>query len=475
MNRALRVAGGVCAGIVAAACLAAWSPQVQPEAPPAKAITAPTFLGVDRFDEPKELAELVALEAQVKDVSARVRPSVVLLRARGGRGGVSTGTGVIIGKDGLVATCGHVGQRPGRSVEAVLSDGTSLHGTTLGQIFDRGVDCGLIQLDTKGRELPAAPLGSTIGLAKGDWILAFGHTHGSSSQPRPALLRVGRVLGVAPHELLLDAPIDAGDSGGPSFNLRGEVVGLNSRCGRPSWENVATPIDDLIERMDELRAQESGEQDARSSRRRTRPTNFPSGATDSGKLAVQRVFRTEPMLQDAQQSLVRVLENGKPLAYGTAVDGRGLAITKASQIAGASALEVESNARARFSARVVARDAESDVALLLIEGVSKGDLTPVEWATDVPIVPGTALVTPRVKPDQAAQSFGRTQGLVVHGQQDVPHANTRGVSARAADDLLHFDAVLLTQVTQPLRAGNGRAQSDVGPARLVDLALAPLD
>ncbi len=428
--RGLRAFGALAAACIATAGLAAVAPQgAQSGAPP---IATPTFLGVDRFDNPRLLGDFEDLEAQVKDVAARVRPTVVLLQARGGRGGMSSGTGVIIGSDGLVATCGHVGVRPGRAVEATLADGTRLKGTTLGQAFRGGVDCGLVQLETNGRELPAAPIGSIVGLAKGDWLLALGHTHGADEGPRPALLRVGRVLGTAPHQLLFDAPIDAGDSGGPSFNLRGEVVGLNSRCGRPSWENIATPIDDLVERMDELKSQTTdsggGEQ---SSRRRSRPTIFPSGVSDSGKLAAQRAVRYLPVLEDARQVLLRVISAGDVLCYGTVVDKRGLALTKASHVEGLAEFEVESAKHERFPARVVAVDRESDLALVLIEGVHTGDLAEVKWYIEPSTAPGTALITPRWRPEHAALGFSAIEERV--NGQDAMSRPYIGLRTAVAD------------------------------------------
>lgn len=398
------------------------------------------------------MATLRALEADVKELAERLRPTVVLLQTRGPRGGVSSGTGVIIGADGLVATCGHVGMSAGRSVQAVLSDGTRLKGRTLGQVFSGGVDCGLVQLDTEGRVLPAAPLGTTVGLARGDWLIAFGHTHGAGDDGRPALLRVGRVLGTAPHELLMDAPIDAGDSGGPSFNLQGELVGLNSRCGRASAENVATPVDDLIERMEELRARtEEVQTDVprRENRGRSRATSFPSGSSDSSKSAVQRLVRLRTVVADAQGALARVLVDGKAVGYATIVDPRGLAITKASQLPNEGVPEVEASNRRRYEAKAVARDVQSDLALLLLKGVGPGELTAVVWAPEVAIVPGTALLTPRARPEATAFGFaaieGRTSGV---DEASRPYLGLRSAPA-PADALAELGAeagVVLEQV-----------------------------
>lgn len=377
-------------------------------------VVPPTFRGHDRFDDIRTVEELRELECEIVDVVERVRPSVVLLRGESARGGASSGTAVIIGKDGLLATCGHVGRSPGRNVTALLADGTELRGRTLGQCLEGDVDCGLVQLEVEGRELPAAALGTTVGLAKGDWLIAMGYTHGLSDEGRPSLVRVGRVVGVKDTALLFDAPIDAGDSGGPSFNLRGEVIGLNSRCGRESWQNLASPIDRLVERMELLRDQREppGEPaegqsveapnappDSEQSRPR-RGSRFPSESGGEDKVAVQRAVPLNAVATRAQSAMVRVHCDDRPVALGLVIDANGLAVTKASQLEPGSPIAVETAGGAFHVAREVARDAATDVALLRfnvgrLAARATGRLETVVWDIDAPVAPGAVLITPR--------------------------------------------------------------------------------
>lgn len=159
--------------------------------------------GQDPFDRVETVEDLALLESELVARASQVLPTVVNLRL-GGRMGGATGTGVIISPDGLVATCGHVGVRAGRRVQALLSDGTVLRGTTLGQANLGKLDCGLVQLDTEGKDLPSAPLGRSADLATGDWLVVMGYTQGPPSEPRPALVRVGRVTKSSPEEVLFD-------------------------------------------------------------------------------------------------------------------------------------------------------------------------------------------------------------------------------------------------------------------------------
>jgi serine protease Do len=391
---AMILAAGL-AGLGAAAAV----PPIAPT-PASVETPAPAFIGQDPFDAIRTLEELRALERAVVDVGERARPSVVLLRW--GSGGSSAGSAVIIGKDGLLATCGHVGRRPGREVTALLADGTELTGRTLGQVLSDGVDCGLVQLETEGRELPAAPVGTTRGLAQGDWVVALGYTQGLTEAVRPALLRAGRVLYLNERELYLDAPIDAGDSGGPSFNLRGEVVGLNARCGRLSWQNVATPIDLLSERMEALKAQvelEDQPEDAVDAKR-ARPSGLGSPVDDAGgKSTVERTVPLDDRTGAARASTVRIHVDGTSVAYGIVIDAERFVVTKASQLITDRTIEIEVPGGDRLIARPVARDTAADVVLLRTERplaqAGNSPLQAVQWAPDAFVEPGAVLITPR--------------------------------------------------------------------------------
>ena len=363
--------------------------------------------GQDPFDRVESIEALRSLESELRAVADRMRPTVVMLRL-GGIRGASTGSGVVLTSDGLVATCGHVGERAGRRVSATLSDGTVLNGRTLGQANTGTLDCGLIQLDAEGRDLQAASLGTDRDLHPGDWLVAMGYTQGPPEEPRPPLVRVGRVLSLDDDEMLFDAPIDAGDSGGPSFNLRGEVVAINSRCGRQSWENAATPIDRLRERMFQFRdgTDESMTrlvpEDGASENVRTR---FAPGGSDDGRMAVQRVLPFDEIVAPARESMLRVMDGKGSCAYATVIDGAGHAVTKRSQLpqgSAGAAVELESADGRAFTGRVVAVDAALDLAFVEIDHCT---LPPIRWRTNQRLVPGQALLTPRLGKGTPALGF----------------------------------------------------------------------
>lgn len=373
----------------------------------AVALPAGVGQGHDPYDDVCTLEEFRELEVDVRGLASRLRPSVVMLRL-GGRLGGATGTGVVLSPDGLVATCGHVGGRAGRRVTATLSDGTQLSGRTLGQAEVGPLDCGLVQLDAGGRSLETAPLGTSSDLAPGDWVLAMGYTHGPPDRDRPALVRVGRVLRCTPDELLFDAPIDAGDSGGPSFNLRGEVVGINSRCGGPSWQNAATPVDRLRERMWQFRDSVDESMTMLDFEDSPDPgvrTNFERGGSQNGRMQVQRSLPLEDVVSRARASMVRVLDGRSTRCYATVVDADGLAVTKRSQLPDgwqSGEVGIEAADGSRLSAHVVGSDGPLDLAVLRIEACA---VPAIRWNSGVAIGPGKVLLSPRLGVGAPALGF----------------------------------------------------------------------
>lgn len=158
-------------------------------------------------------------------VLERVRPAVVE---------VSGGSGVIVSPEGLVMSCAHVGERAGRQVTMTLADGRKVRGETLGN--DRLGDAGLMRITESG-PWPHVPVGKSADVAPGQWCVALSYPMRFGPRGRP-LVRVGRVLDVTSGELTTDCVIMGGDSGGPLFNLDGEVVGISSYCDDTVLRNV---------------------------------------------------------------------------------------------------------------------------------------------------------------------------------------------------------------------------------------------
>lgn len=160
----------------------------------------------------------------------------------------ANGSGVIISEDGLTLTAGHVSEGPDRSMTLFLSDGRRVQARGLG--VNHIADIALLQIEGEG-PWPFSPLAEADSVEMGDWCYGLGHP-GGLDKKRGAALRIGRVIRPftpADDAILLrsDCQIIGGDSGGPLFNLQGEVIGIHSRISEDSDENYHSPVQAIRE------------------------------------------------------------------------------------------------------------------------------------------------------------------------------------------------------------------------------------
>lgn len=149
----------------------------------------------------------------------------------------SQGSGFIISPDGKVVTNFHV-VKGAKEVTVVTTDGTELNAHVVGS--DEKTDIALIQIDEKGKTFPTVSFASRD-IRVGDWVLAVGNPFGLGGSVTAGIVSArGREIGAGPYDdfLQIDAPINRGNSGGPTFNLAGEVVGVNTAIYSPSGGSV---------------------------------------------------------------------------------------------------------------------------------------------------------------------------------------------------------------------------------------------
>jgi S1-C subfamily serine protease len=205
---------------------------------------------VQRGDEPRTLAELHAMEKQQEKVAQKIQAVVVNVQQ-----GAAQGSGVIITSDGYVLTAAHVAGRPGREASVVMADGTRVRARTLG--INRTMDAGLIKIVQQSNQpWPFATLGQSSKLSAGQWVMAAGHPGGWMSD-RPPVIRIGRVLNNLPTTIVTDCALIGGDSGGPLFDFQGRLVGIHSRIGTETADNMHVPIDTYRDNWDRLAAGEA--------------------------------------------------------------------------------------------------------------------------------------------------------------------------------------------------------------------------
>lgn len=167
------------------------------------------------------------------------------------------GSGFIIDPAGYVVTDQHVIANADR-VMVVLQDNSRYPAKIVGQ--DQISDIALLKIEA-GKPLPFATWGNSDAARVGDWILAVGNPFGLGGTVTAGIISArGRDIRVGPSEefLQIDAPLNRGNSGGPTFNLAGQVIGMNTAIYTPSGgsvgigfaipSNLARPI------VEELRA-----------------------------------------------------------------------------------------------------------------------------------------------------------------------------------------------------------------------------
>lgn len=168
---------------------------------------------------------------------------------------ISYGSGFIISEDGYILTNTHV-VNDSSNIKITLNDKREFPAKLIG--LDVSSDVALLKIDTT--DLPVATLGSSSDLKVGEWVAAIGAPFGFDNTLTAGIVSAkGRSL---PNDnytpfIQTDVAINPGNSGGPLFNLKGQVVGINSRIysGSGGFMGIsfAIPIDIAVNVADQLR------------------------------------------------------------------------------------------------------------------------------------------------------------------------------------------------------------------------------
>ena len=153
------------------------------------------------------------------------------------RRSTSLGSGFIIEKSGVVITNNHVIQ-DAQEIKVILQDNTSLTAKLVGR--DPKTDIAVLRVKTD-KDLPAVSLGDSNQLRVGDWVVAIGNPFGLGGTVTAGIVSArGRNINSGPYDdfIQTDASINRGNSGGPLFNLDGEVVGINTAIFSPTGGSV---------------------------------------------------------------------------------------------------------------------------------------------------------------------------------------------------------------------------------------------
>ena len=172
---------------------------------------------------------------------------------------LSAGSGFIIDKTGYVVTNNHVVDSS-KKVTVKLPDGRSFTAKVIGT--DPATDVALLKIESK-TPLPSVEFGNDKGLRVGDWVVAVGNPFGLSNSVTAGIVSSLGRSGLDSNQqytnfIQIDAPINRGNSGGPTFDLRGQVIGMNSMIFSPTGGSVgigfaipASLIHDVVAQLKE--------------------------------------------------------------------------------------------------------------------------------------------------------------------------------------------------------------------------------
>lgn len=349
----------------------------------------------------KDIEALKELEARVQETCHSVMDAVV---------SVNGASGVIITEDGVVLTQYHVTHRrpgeryestfqPGHEVTIVFADGRASTAKILGA--DQGHDISLVQLTEKG-PFPFVPLHRKHGVKLGDWVIKLGHPSGYHAGRRP-VARLGTVVSELETDRLSifnsDCALNGGDSGGPYFDLNGNLVGMIEGGSRPSglstppttevrtktlWAVTTTErIEKLMPSLLEGKITPGFE--------RQWPEMYQGArvsASEHWTQGQQNLAKWQDITSSLRQSIVTIYDGNYQIALGTVAAPKGIVVTKASILPEHFSCVLVDGTKA--SAKLLGMDAAFDIAVLQLGTTPK----PVRWRKHEPLSVGALLAAP---------------------------------------------------------------------------------
>jgi len=327
------------------------------------------------------------------------------------------GSGFFVTDDGYIITNNHVVKDATR-VDVVMSDGRTLSAKIVGT--DPMTDLALLKVD--GKDF------TYVRLAKqppriGDWVIAMGNPFGLGGTATAGIVSAsGRDIGAGPYDnfMQIDAPVNRGNSGGPTFNPAGEVVGVNTAIYSPSGGSVgigfAIPADTVQSVYTALK---------------------DNGHVTRGALGVEIQPITQGVadalgMKDTHGALVDMAQSDSPAAKAGIMSGDVITAVDDKPIVSSNDLarRISMMQPGTKAAITYLRKGESKVADVTLEalpgsksadaGASNGDTSGLPHlgmalapSTAVPDVASTGVVVTNVDPNSIASDRGISAGDVI--------------------------------------------------------------
>ena len=223
--------GSLAAASATAACAAGDAPSAPPDfsAEVARQFDVVVSITVPTYEPDMLTEELDGLGYGAEGLSGRTTRSMPAQRLSAS----GFASGFIVGSDGTIMTNAHVvADTPVATVR--LRDGRPFDARVVG--LDRRSDIALLKIDAK-KPLSYVDFGDSSTSRVGDWVLAIGNPFGLGGTVTAGIISArGRDINAGPFDdfIQTDAAINRGNSGGPMFNIKGEVIGINTAIYSPT-------------------------------------------------------------------------------------------------------------------------------------------------------------------------------------------------------------------------------------------------
>jgi serine protease Do len=218
------------------------------EAPPRMLENGAPFSFADLVERVSPAVVTVTVEEQLQ-ASAGIDPSQLPEPFRDffnqfGQGGqqqprkaISMGSGFVVDKAGYIVTNNHVVEN-GKKITVKFPDGREFDAHLVGT--DKATDIAVLKIHSD-KPLPSVEFADDRQVRVGDWVIAVGNPFGLSNTVTAGIVSsIGRDIGNGPYTdfIQIDASINRGNSGGPTFDLQGKVIGMNTMIFSPSGGSV---------------------------------------------------------------------------------------------------------------------------------------------------------------------------------------------------------------------------------------------
>ncbi len=204
-------------------------------------------LPVDEKTVPETMDDLISIQHALVENLDRARKATVSIDL-----GKGFGSGVIVSPEGLILTAAHVTGGVNKELTVILNDGTRLKAVSMGLISN--TDAAMMRITEEGT-YPYVEINKDNDYKLGHWVFALGHSGGFNKERGP-VVRLGRIVKDSETTLQSDCKVIGGDSGGPLFDMHGQLIGIHSRVSKTMEQNMHVPMREYLKNWEKLKNNE---------------------------------------------------------------------------------------------------------------------------------------------------------------------------------------------------------------------------